>query len=116
MVKFDLIDINKEIYDACVLLKKGAKMIFTYAEKAAAAERDYRKEFAIVSMRLKGEGKPATLIENLTRGELSELRYKRDLAEYQWNACRESLKAQESQINALQSILKYQTEIEGRAS
>lgn len=110
----ELIDINKELYDSSKRLQEGAKHIFQYAKKAAEAESKYRKALAEKIMELKEARTPATLIGDLARGELADLLYERDLTELTYQACRDSLKAQESQISALQTIFNYQTEVEGK--
>ncbi len=112
----ELIDINKQLFESAGELRNGARLIFRYARAYAEAEREYRVQMAKKIMELRDRKIPATLIENIARGEIADLRYKRDLAELTYQACRESLRAQQSQISALQTILNYQTEVEGKGA
>lgn len=112
----ELVRINRQLLESADDLKRGARIIFRYAREFAEAEREYRVRLAKKAMELRDAGMPVTLIDIVARGEIAEWRYKRDLAELTYQACRDSLKAQQSQISALQTILNYQTEVEGEAS
>ena len=107
----ELTEINKQLYDAARRLEEGAKLIFKYAKEAAETELQYDREMARAVMELKEEGTPATLIDKLARGKCAEIRYKANLAELTYKACIKSLEAQQTQISALQSITKYQSEV-----
>lgn len=107
----ELINITAKIFEACANLETGAKMIFSYAKSAAEAEREYDKAFALKIMELKDKGIPATIIKEKAKGDLSDIKFKMDLAAMTYDSCKRSLSAQESQLSALQSILKYQSEV-----
>ena len=109
--KFELTDITTKIYEACTNLDTGARMIFNYSKSAAEAERDFDKAFATKILKLMERKIPATLIKEVAKGELSDIKFKMDLASMTYDSCKRSLSAQESQLSALQSILKYQTEV-----
>jgi hypothetical protein len=107
----ELLNLTKEIYDSTVRLKNGSKEIFKLAKVKAEKERDYRKALAVEIMRLKSEGMAATLVPDIARGNMADLKFERDLAEAGYVAGRESLGAIQSQMNGLQSILKVQAEV-----
>lgn len=107
----DLIDINKELYEGTKRLEKSSQEIFRLAKAHAEAERDYRIALGKEKVKLRDEGMPVSLIEDVSRGNLSDLRYKRDLAKETYVAGRDSMKAIIAQLNALQSILRHQKEV-----
>lgn len=109
--KLELTNITSKIFEACTNLETGARMIFTYAKSAAEAERDFDKAFALKILDLSEKKTPATLVRDIAKGELSDIKFKMDLAAMTLDSCKRSLSAQESQLSALQSILKYQTEV-----
>lgn len=107
----EITTISLKILEACTTLNEGSKMIFNYAKKAAEAERDYDKAYTIKIMELLDKKLPATLIKEIAKGELSDIKFKMELSEKVYESCKRSLSAQESQLSALQSILKYQSEV-----
>ena len=107
----ELIQLNQELYQTSKRLEGGGKDIFRMAREMAIAEKEYRKALAIEKIRLREEKMPVGLIEDVARGNLSELRYKRDLAKETYIAGRDSLKAIQMQISALQTIIRYQSEV-----
>lgn len=107
----DLIDINKELYEGTKRLEKSSQEIFRLAKAHAEAERDYRIALGKEKVKLRDEGMAVGLIEDVSRGNLSDLRYKRDLAKETYIAGRDSMKAIIAQLNALQSILRHQKEV-----
>ena len=110
-MKFELTNITSKIFEACTNLETGAGMIFKYAKTAAETERDFDKAYAVKILELHEKKIPATLIRELAKGDLSDIKFKMDLAAMTLDSCKRSLSAQESQLSALQSILKYQTEV-----
>lgn len=107
----ELVDINREIYDATQRLRDGSKKLFSLARKAAEGERSYRKALSMEIMKLRLDKLPATLIPDIAKGNVSDLLFERDLSEAEWTAGRDSLKAIQAQVNALQTITKYQSDI-----
>ena len=53
----------------------------------------------------------ATLVPDVARGNQSELKYLRDIAEYKYQSGKEMLRAIQTQISALQTVIKYTPEI-----
>lgn len=103
--------ISKEIYESGKRLEKGSKELFNLAKEMADSEREYRRALQIEIVKLRTEKVQATLIPDMARGLTSDLKFNRDLAEARYKSARDSLNAIQSQMNGLQSILKYQSEV-----
>jgi hypothetical protein len=107
----ELQSITQEIHSASQRLSKGADALFILAKDFAEAEKNYRQALGKEIVLLKDEGKPATLIPDIARGNCAELKFARDMAEFKYTAGRDALRAVETQVSALQSILRYQDEV-----
>lgn len=107
----ELNSITKELYQGSKRLEEGSKEIFILAEKMARTEKEYRIALAKEKIKLRDEGMAIGLIEDVARGNLADLRYERDIAKETYIAARDSMRAIQVQINALQSILKIQSEV-----
>lgn len=107
----DTVNIAKELYLGSKRLEEGSQEIFKLARIAAETERDYRVALAKEKIRLRDEGMAVGLIEDVARGNLADLRFQRDLAREKYISGRDSMKAIAVQINALQSILRIQSEV-----
>lgn len=107
----ELNSITKELYQGSKRLEEGSKEIFILAEKMAMTEKEYRIALAKEKIKLRDEGMAIGLIEDVARGNLADLRYERDIAKETYIAARDSMRAIQVQINALQSILKIQSEV-----
>ena len=71
-------------------------------------ERAYQEIKAIESLKLRAEGENVGMIDKTIRGRkgVSDLRFDRDIAVAQRDACRMSIKALEVSINALQTQIQ----------
>jgi len=107
----DHIDIAQEIRRVSKRLDKAPQVIFDNAKTFAEAEREYRLELAKEITRLRAEGLQATLINDVARGNVSDLKYKRDLAEGLYRSSLESSKALQAELSGLQSIYRRQDEV-----
>lgn len=107
----ETIQLNKEIYDVAQRLQKAAAEIYKLANKRAVTERTYRLHLAQEIVKLRAEGIPSTIINDLARGNVADDKFQRDLADGQYRAAIEAMEALKSQLMALQSIAKYQSEI-----
>ena len=107
----ELHKLTHELHQSSKRLSQGANEIFNSAKEKAEAEQKYRVALAKEIMRLKEEKMPATLINDVARGNCADLKYERDLAEVKWQASREALNSLQAQVSALQTILKYQESI-----
>lgn len=107
----ELITLTNEIYQVSQRLSAATNEIYKLANKRAVTERTYRLNLAKEITKLRAEGLPATLINDLARGNIAEIKFQRDLAEGQYRSAVEALEALKSQLSALQTISKYQSEV-----
>jgi hypothetical protein len=107
----EVTQINSELIECIKNLRDSSNKIFKLAQEKAEAERDYRKALSVRIMELKDMKLPATLIPDLARGDTSDLKFQRDLAEARYNSARDYIEAQQTAISAYQSILRYQEEV-----
>lgn len=104
----ELTNLTAEIYTVSLRVNKAANEVYKLACKRAESERKYRMELAKEMVKLRTEGVSVTLISDMARGNIADLKFDRDLAEGQYRAAIEALEALKSQLSALQSILKVQ--------
>lgn len=109
----DLIHIAQQLYQTSQKLDLMPHEIYKRANQYAEAERDYRKALAMEEYKLRSEGLPATLIPDIARGNIADLKYERDKAEGLHRGAIESKRALEAQLSALQSLNKNHTEVGG---
>ena len=76
----ELVTITKEIYESGKRLEKGSKELFSLAKEMAESESLYRKELALEIVKLKESKIPISIIGDVARGNLSDLKFKRDVA------------------------------------
>jgi hypothetical protein len=103
----ELIEITKEMHEATKRLEKASKEIFKLAKAKAEMERAYREALAKEIVKLRAENVPATLINDLARGNVAYLKYERDLAQDAFKSAISALEAIETQCSVLQTICKY---------
>lgn len=104
----ELMEITKEMYKVSQRLDKATRALYKLAQERAETERDYRMNLSMEITKLRAEGTSVTIIPDMARGNMSKFKFDRDLAEGRYRAAIESLRALESQLSALQSILKWQ--------
>ena len=101
--KLELLEKSKKTLDSLTieLRKRGYAL--------AVAERDYRKALAVkeLELRSKGNSVPANLAYDIARGQEAELRYKRDIAQIEYEICKDKLRNERTQIEALRSMLAF---------
>lgn len=107
----ELQTLTEEIYRVSKRLERASKALYKLGEEKAETERIYRMRLAQEMLSLRAEGMPATLINDVARGNVSDLLFQRDAAEARFKAAIESLSALQSQLSALQSIVKHQEDI-----
>lgn len=106
----DHIDVIQEILKVSMRLKDAPKAIFAAAKSYAESERDYRLALSQEITKLKADGLAVTLIADTARGNVSDLKYQRDLNEGLYKSTLEAKKALESELSGLQSVLRVQNE------
>lgn len=107
----DTVEIAQEIYTAAKRLQKSGDKLFSLAKEYAEAEQRYRQALGMEIMKLRDKKVPVTLIGDVARANLSDLKFNRDLAEYRYKAGRDKAQALQAEISALQTLFKNQTEI-----
>ncbi|KHD34405.1 hypothetical protein NL50_17120 [Clostridium acetobutylicum] len=107
----ETIEITEAIWNTSKRLDKGVDYITQKAKEFASAEKQYRIALSKEIVKLKSEGMSVTLIGDVARGNIAELKFNRDLAEQVYKASRDMLQALSNELSAMQSILKVQTKI-----
>lgn len=107
----ELTPIIKELYTAQQRLGNATKMVLQQAEQKAVTENAYRLALAKEITQLKADGMPTTLIPDVARGNVAYLKLERDNAESVYKGTLSAMKAMETQISALQTIARYQSEV-----
>lgn len=103
--KLELLEKSKITLDSLTdeLKKRGYAL--------ATAEREYRKALALkeVSLKSRGNNYPANMAIDIAKGtpEIADLRYKRDIAEIEYEVCKDKLRNERAQIEALRSIMAW---------
>jgi len=111
----DLVQVSKAIRDTSNQLDDDIKTLTDKIKKSAKAEQKYRVALSRKIIELKSEKMPVTLIADVARGsdEVSNVKFNRDLETETYKASKEILKAREAQLSSLQTLIKYQSDIEG---
>ena len=107
----ELTSVVQELYAAKQRLSKASKEIFKLGEQKAVTENAYRLELSKEIAKLRAENTPTTLIPDLSRGRVAYLKLERDMAETQYKSALSAMRAIEIEINALQTISKYVSEV-----
>lgn len=104
----EVLDLAKEILRLTKVSEEQSKDLLCEADKLADAEKNYRRALALKIEELKDKKFPATLIQDLAKGDLevSNLRYKRDLIQFKYKALGKALGSLDTQISALQSVFR----------
>ena len=83
-------------------------------EKAAQTEHNYRIALASKMTTLRIEGNPVTIIPDLAKGDkkIAKLKLDRDVASGVSDACREAIRAIQSTMSGIQSLISaYRAEM-----
>ena len=110
----ETIEVTNAIWTTAKRLNSGVDIIVQKAKEYAQAERDYRTALSIEIVKLKTQGMPVSIINDVARGSenVVNLKFKRDLAQEVYKASRDKLNALSNELSAMQSILRVQTNIE----
>lgn len=107
----DLISVTHEIHAASQRLSKSADALFTLGREKAEAEREYRLALAKEILTLRADGIPVSIVTDIAKGNVSDKLFQRDFSEAQFKAGIEAADAIKVQVSALQTILKYQSDV-----
>lgn len=99
------------LHNATRRLSESSKEVFKLARSKAETERTYRIALSQEIIKLRSEGTPATIIGDLSRGTVADLKFERDVSAEMYRAALAAMEALKAEINALQSIAKYQSDI-----
>lgn len=100
-------DLWKDIDRRSTVLDKAVGELGERGKTLAESERTYRESLAKKILILKAEGYPATLINDLARGdkEVAGLKFSRDVAETSYKAALEGININKIQIKVLEEQL-----------
>lgn len=101
----------KMLHDATKRMSEASKEVFRLAKTKAETEKTYRIALGREIFLLRDEKMPATLIPDTARSRVADLKFERDLAADTYRAAISAMEALKVEINALQSIAKYQSEV-----
>ncbi|MED3974587.1 hypothetical protein P4639_14435 [Priestia megaterium] len=107
----ELIEIAKEMRRVSDRLDKASKSMYGFADQKAEKEREYRMRLSQEIMKVRATGLPATLVLDVAKGNVADLKYERDLSADTFKAAIESLGAIKVQASLLQSIHKRHTDL-----
>lgn len=107
-------ELEKELMEHARILR--AKLIEQrpLVEKASQAEHNYRVALATKMTTLRIEGQPVTIIPDLAKGDknIAKLKMERDIARGVSDACREAIRAVQSTMSGIQSLISaYRAEM-----
>lgn len=105
----ELSEIIHEMREVRKRLNTASIQIFTLARDKAEAEKKYKVALRQEMLKLRTEGLPATLINDLARGNesIAQLRLERDIAKELYVSGLESMKQTRTEASLLQTISKY---------
>ena len=106
----DIAEKIKILEESKSLLDKITTELKKRAYKKAETEREYRKALAIEEERLRTEKMPATLIHDISRGRLSELRYQRDIASMEYDICKEYMRNIRINQESMRTLVSFDKE------
>lgn len=100
-------DLYNDILGLMEQLTKSIAVLKQNGVKLAEAERDYKITLRTEALRLKTEGLPVTLINQIIFGvdSVAQKRFARDVAEATYNANQEHINATKLKIRVLESQL-----------
>jgi hypothetical protein len=100
-------DLYNDILGLMEQLTKSIAVLKQNGVKLAEAERDYKITLRTEALRLKTEGLPVTLINQIIFGvdAVAQKRFARDVAEATYNANQEHINATKLKIRVLESQL-----------
>lgn len=107
----ELIPVVNQLRTATERLSESTKEVFRLAKERAETEREYRQALSKEITRLRAESMQATLVSDVARGNVSELKFKRDLAKEMHRSAMRAISALEVEIQSWQSILRNLDEV-----
>lgn len=106
----ELQKLTNQMIETSARIDKATKEIHKMAKRQAQAEFEYRKALGQQITTLKAENMPVTLIADIARSNVADLKLERDLSEGLYKSSIESLRALQSELSGLQTVARYQDE------
>lgn len=110
-MEVDVVEIAQEIYRAAKRLNKSGDKLFSLAREYAEAEQEYRKALGMEIMKLREQKVPVSIVGDVARANVAEIKFNRDLAEFRYKAGRDKAQALQAEISALQTLYKRQEDV-----
>lgn len=107
----ELTPVVQELYAATKRMSEASREVFRLARSKSEAEHTYRKALAVRIVMLRAEKMPATLLGDVARGDVADLKFERDLSSDTYRSAIAAMEALKVEINALQTIARYQSEL-----
>ena len=107
----ELMQLTEQMIKTSQRIDKATKEIHKMARKKAETEFEYRKALGKQITTLKADNMPVTLVADVARANVAELKLERDLADGLYKSSIESLRALQSELSGLQTIARYQEEV-----
>ncbi|WP_242957634.1 hypothetical protein [Clostridium cochlearium] len=111
VMEVDVVEIAQEIYRAAKRLNKSGDKLFSLAREYAEAEQEYRKALGVEIMKLREQKVPVSIVGDVARANVAEIKFNRDLAEFRYKAGRDKAQALQAEISALQTLYKRQEDV-----
>lgn len=101
-------DLYEEIQRLTYELTASISKLRTNGEKLATAERDYKIALSTEALKMKTDGLPVTLINQVIYGvdAVAELRFKRDVEQANYDANKEHINVTKLKLRLLESQLE----------
>ena len=103
-----MLDLINELNDLSAKLTVSGKQMQKYGLELAEAERDYKICLRQEALKLREQGTPVTLINQIIYGvpEVANLRFKRDIAETMYKVSIESINTLKLKIRILDAQIQ----------
>ena len=103
-----MLDLINELNDLSAKLTVSGKQMQKYGLELAEAERDYKIMLRQEALKLREQGTPVTLINQIIYGvpEVANLRFKRDVAETMYKVSIESINTLKLKIRILDAQIQ----------
>lgn len=103
-----MLDLINELNDLSAKLTVSGKQMQKYGLELAEAERDYKITLRQEALKLREQGTPVTLINQIIYGvpEVANLRFKRDVAETMYKVSIESINTLKLKIRILDAQIQ----------
>lgn len=102
----DIIQVTDKMQEFIATIQTHCSKLNEAGNAEAEADRDYDKGLAIAILKLQADGNAVSTQEKLAKGDCSELKFNRTVAERGYKSTVTKIHAAESCLNALQSIFR----------